>query len=306
MNTKLKEQLETFYQSNAAKLTVKELLTSSSNVALPTMVQAAAMLEMGIWTDARDFGLNFPVPNGAGKTVDVQILTAPEYQTISTDSTVTTAGVNAAVNYIDPAATKGTITLAPIVQATPIDDLLANTSAVNFIQQFGKLHGASMRKGIYNGLVDAMITGKGNTTQVTTATKLTLPDVVTAINLNSDDGFISDFITCKPADMWNAFTTDYAITQFSGALHDMMTTGAHPNVFGLQWYPDPYFTTAAAAKTMAVVGSKQLSGAYAQLQSEPVVEIYREPLKLMNTVVTHIDFGACAGVANSIATITTA
>jgi hypothetical protein len=43
---KLTEQLHNFYESDYGKMTVKELLTSTSNVALPNLVQSRALLEL--------------------------------------------------------------------------------------------------------------------------------------------------------------------------------------------------------------------------------------------------------------------
>lgn len=73
------EKLGEFYDNDASKKTVKELLTSTSNIALPTMVQARALLELANWADLREISMIAPVPTGAGKTVDTNIITQPAF-----------------------------------------------------------------------------------------------------------------------------------------------------------------------------------------------------------------------------------
>lgn len=69
----LSEMLEQY-----GDMTVKELLTGTTNIALPKMVQARAILELGVKIDLRQYAASrVRVPRGAGKTVDIQVLTAP-------------------------------------------------------------------------------------------------------------------------------------------------------------------------------------------------------------------------------------
>jgi len=74
----LKESLQQFY-SEYGNLTVKELLTGTSNIALPTMVQTRAILELKNWIDLRTIAHRVRVPKGSGKTAKVQIITQPTY-----------------------------------------------------------------------------------------------------------------------------------------------------------------------------------------------------------------------------------
>lgn len=296
MNPEIKEKLQEFYESPAAQMTIKELLTTTSNIALPTMVQAAALLELGIWVDARELAMKAPVPTGAGKTVDTQILTGVDYDNLTEGQ---------AFNPADPTPTKRTITLAPFGKATLISDLLANTSAINFVQQVGKVHGGAVRKGILDKIVDAMEAVAGNSKNCASGTTLTFTEVADAIKLNGDDGAISDFVITTPASMWTAFTSSYAVQQFSGALAQLLAEGKLPKALGLEWYADPYFATATTT-AVAIVGTKGESAIWAALQDEPVVELYREPLKLANTIVTHMDGGAAGGIAGGVCKIVAA
>lgn len=114
------EKLSGFYEDEASKKTVKELLTSTSNVALPSLVQARALLELANWADLREISMIAPVPTGAGKSVDTQIITQPTFSEWTEGSALAAA---------DPTLTKRTCTLKPFGKVTQISDLLANTSA---------------------------------------------------------------------------------------------------------------------------------------------------------------------------------
>lgn len=116
------EKLSGFYEDEASKKTVKELLTSTSNIALPNLVQARALLEIANWADLREISMIAPVPTGAGKTVDTNILSQPTFSEWTEGSALAAA---------DPTLTKRTCTLKPFGKVTQISDLLANTSAKN-------------------------------------------------------------------------------------------------------------------------------------------------------------------------------
>jgi hypothetical protein len=118
----LTEKLQTFYESDQSQMTVKELLTGTSNIALPTMVQSRALLELKSWVDGRDLCMQATVPKGSGKTVDTQIITQPGFDEWTEGSALAAA---------DPTLTKRSITMKAFGKVTQISDLLANTSAIN-------------------------------------------------------------------------------------------------------------------------------------------------------------------------------
>src|SRR4030067_839926 len=95
----LVEKLQTFQESDAGKMTVKELLTGTSNIALPTMVQAAALIALNNGADLREIANIINVPKGAGKTIDVQLLTQPAFGSWTEGSALSAA---------DPPVAKGT------------------------------------------------------------------------------------------------------------------------------------------------------------------------------------------------------
>jgi len=295
----LSEKLRTFNESDTAAMTLKELLSGTSNIALPTMVQARALLELNNWADLREICMTIKVPKGAGKTIDTQVLTAPAYGSWTEGSALSAA---------DPTVAKRTITLAPFGKVTQISDLLANTSAINFVEEIGRIHGGCVRQGIFEKVAVVLSAGAGNTVSAAATSVLTFTDVRNAIKLNAADGFTSDFIITSPSSMWTAFSTTDAMTQYYGSLNDLMVSGLgkKAHALGLDWYADPYWDTTflAAHKKLAYVGLKGQSAIWGALQDEPLVELYRVPTELGSYVITHLDGGAQYGSANSICTIT--
>jgi hypothetical protein len=289
------EKLSGFYDSDVAKKTVKELLTSTSSIALPTMVQARALLELANWSDLREISMVAPVPNGAGKTVDTNIITQPAFGEWTEGSALTAA---------DPTLTKRTVTLKPFGKVTQISDLLANTSAINFVEQMGMVHGACVRQGIFSYVGTKLSATAGGTISAASGSVLTFTDVTNAIKVIANNGFQPDFIVTSPSNMWTAFSTSHAVTQFYGALNDLFKggIGPKPRVLGLEWYADPYWDTLFPAylKRLAYVGCKGMSSIWAAIQTDPLVEIYRVPTELSNYIITHMDGGAAGGIANSI------
>jgi len=287
--------------------TVKELLTTTGNVALPTMVQAKAILEMDNWIDLREICMRQAVPRGAGKTIETQVLTMPTYDDWNEGVALAAA---------DPTVAKKSITLAPFGKVTLISDLLANTSAYNVVESIGAIHGGCVMQGILDKIVDGM-TGAAAPNSVplgakddSTEASFTLANVATAINENMNDSWRPDFLLTSSEKMWYAFTTDYAITQFTGALSDLLLRGEIPKALGLQWYVDPYFELAQGAafsgangETYGIVGTKGISAIWAALQDVPEVAIERLVTGLSNYVVTHMDGGSDEGPDESICEI---
>jgi len=305
----LKEKLNAFYQSEYADMTVKELLTGTSNISLPTLVQARAMLVLQNFIDLREIAMRIRVSRGAGKTVEVQVITRPDYDSW-TEGSALSAG--------DPALTKKTVTLAPFGKVTKISDLLANVSAINFVEQIGQVHGACVRQGILDKIVDGMAGASSpNSVSVGTAgdateANFTLSNVTSAISANLTAGFTPNFIVTAPDKLWAAFTTDYDVKQFYGSLNDIMISGNIPKVLGLDWLMDPYFELAinggsfwngTDGEKYAIIGTKGTSAIWAALQEEPVVEVYRVGTELSNYIVTHMDGGASEGPDASICII---
>jgi hypothetical protein len=288
---------------------VKELLTGTTNLVLPTMVQARAILVLKNFIDLREIAMRVRVPRGAGKSVKVQVITRPDYDSW-TEGNALSAG--------DPTLTSKTVTLSTFGKVTKISDLLANTSAINFVEQIGQVHGACVRQGILDKIIDGMA-GATSPNTVSIGTKgdlteadFTLANVASAINANLTDGFTPDFIVTAPDKLWTAFTTDYDIKQFYGSLSDLLVSGRIPRVLGLDWLMDPYFELAinggafwdgTDGEKYAIVGTRGTSAIWAALQDDPVVEVYRVGTELSNYIVTHMDGGADEGPDESICII---
>ena len=171
-------------------------------------------------------------------------------------------------------------------------------------------------QGILDKVVDGMI-GAAAPNSVplgakddSTEASFTLANVATAINENMNDSWRPDFLLTSSEKMWYAFTTNYAITQFTGALSDLLLRGTIPRALGLEWYVDPYYELAQGAafsgangETYAIVGTKGISAIWAALQDVPEVAIERLVTGLSNYVVTHMDGGSDEGPDESICEI---
>jgi hypothetical protein len=302
------EKLRGFYESEFANMTVKELLTTTSNITLPTMVQARALLELKNWIDMRPFCTRMLVGKGQGKTGYVQHIQQGTYSSWTEGTALSAA---------DPTLASIAVTLAPFGKVTQISDLLANTSAINFVEEIGRVHGSCVQQGILDKTVDAMATATGNSVSIGTKgdgteASFTLANVASAINEVMIGSFRPDFIITSPDKLWNAFTTNYAVTQFTGALSDLLLSGQIPKALGLNWLMDPYFELAinagsawngADGEKYAIVGCSGFSCAWGELETDPVVELYRVPTELGSYVVTHLDGGAAKAVDNSIGII---
>ena len=305
----IREKLEEFYQSEHAEMTVKELLTSSSNLLLPTMVQARAILVLKSRLDLREIANRIRVPKNSGKQVQVQVVTQPDYDTWTEGSALSAA---------DPTLSSKSVTLGTFGKVTKISDLLANTSAINFVETIGQIHGGCVQQGILDKIVDAMAgASSANTVSVgskgdATEADFKFSDVISAIEACQADGWVPDFILTSPDKMWAAFTTDYDVKQFYGALADLLVQGKFPKVLGLDWLTDPYFELAindgsawdgTDGEKYAIVGQRGVSAIWAAMQNNPVVEVYRVGTELSNYIVTHMDAGASEGPDESICII---
>ena len=304
----LREKLEEFYNSEYADMTVKELLTGTSNVILPTMIQARAILVLKSKLDLRPICNRIRVPKGAGKSVKVQVITQPNYSDWTEGNALSAA---------DPTLSAVTVTLGTFGKVTKISDLLANTSAINFVEEIGRVHGGCVQQGILDKIVDALAGATGNSVSVGTKgdgteASFTLSNVADAIDEVLVDGFTPEFLLTAPDKLWAAFTTDYDVKQFYGALSDLLVSGQIPRVLGLEWMMDPYFELAinggsawdgSDGEKYAIIGQRGISAAWAALQEDPVVEVYRVGTELSNYIVTHIDGGAALQVDNSVCII---
>jgi len=304
----LREALDAFYASEYAEKTVKELLTTTTNIALPTLVQARSVLELQNWVDLRPYTHRVRVPKGVGKTVEIQRLTQPEYSIWTEGSSLTAA---------DPTVAKTTVTIEQIGKSTKVSDLLMNTSAINFVEEIGRIHGGCVAQGILDKIVDAIAGLSGvNTVSVGTAgdgteADFTLANIADAISAILDSGYRPDHIITSPSKLWTAFTTDYDVKQFYGALSDLVVSGTIPKVLGLEWLMDPYFEKAITGgswngsdgEKYALVCSRGFSATWAEMMTEPVTEIYRLPPELSVYVITHLDGGATGLAPGSVCVI---
>ena len=262
-------------------------------------VQAQALLQLTNWADMREVCMRVPVPKGSGKTVTTQIITGAGFREWTEGSALAAA---------EPTLASKTLTLKSFGDVCTVTDLLANTSAINFVENIGQVHGDAVRSGIFQYVTTQLSAGAGGTISAASGSTLQFGDVVNGIKKVASYGFQPDYIVTSPSNAWTAFTTTYAVTQFTGALADLLRAGVgkRPNALGLDWYVDPYWDTVfpAAQKKLAYVGCKGRSSIWGALQDDPLVEVYRVPTELQNYIITHIEGGAVYGIANSICSIT--
>lgn len=304
----VKESLDALL-AEYGNLTVKELLTSTTNVVLPQMVQARAILVLKSRIDLRQYAaVRARVPKGAGKTMDIQIMTQPDYDDWTEGSALTAA---------DPSLSKVTVTIGSFGKVTKISDLLQNTSAINFVEEIGRLHGGCVAQGILDKCVDALAGATGNAVTVGTAgdgteANFDFSHIASAIGEIVADGYTPDILITAPDKFWTAVTTDYDKKLFYGALADFVVSGKAPQVMGLKTLLDPYFEKAINAgsawdgtngEKYAIIADSNFAFVWAEMQADPVVELYRDPRELSSYIVTHLDGGAAKGVDNSICLI---
>jgi hypothetical protein len=309
--------LEKFNVSELAQMTVKEYLntvlikeltTGTSNIALPTAVLARAVLQMKNWIDPRPYCVMAAVPKGAGKTATVQHLTQPNYGTWTEGSALTAA---------DPTVASASITMADYGKVTQITDLLANTSLLNFVELVGKIHGGCIGQAQYALVVSALSACTTNVINLGDAGDAAEPNyaftaIASGMTSIMNNGFHPDHVYTSPEKMWNCFNTNYAITQFYGALADVLANGATPKVFGLDWLASPEYELMVQSniafsglnnEKYAIVASSEGACGFAELKPDPDVELYRVPTERANYVVTGKSMGVARITDNAVCLI---
>lgn len=299
--------LQEFYRSDMAIKTVKELLTSTTNLNLSTLVIDRAFLVMLSKLDFRPYLTRTRVPSGAGRTFYYQIITQTDYSDWTQGSALAAA---------DPSLSSVNGSVTEFGKVTQVSDILKNVSAINFVEEVGRVHGGCVLQGIVDKTVDALNAATTNEVEIgvkadSTEASFTFANVDSAIGKIKDSGFEPTWLFSMPAKLWTAFTTSYAVTQFYGALNDYFQSGQIPRILGLNWVSDSYFEkgiNAGAAwngtngETYALVGGAE-SGVWGELETDPTTELYRVPTELSSYVITHLAAGVCKAVDASICRI---
>lgn len=297
----IKESYDMFKHSPQAKMTVKELLSTDAGIALPTMVQARAILELKNWIDAREYADVQEIPKGAGKQVTIQKLLQPDY-----DDWTEGAALQAA----DPGLSAFTAVVKPFGKVTQVSDLLANTSAINFVEELGRVHGACVGQGILTKAVTELVKATTNPVGVSSQ-GYTFADINSGIGKILSHRWKPDFMFTAPGLFQTAATTSYEVTQFYGAMNPLLEGGQFNKILGLDVAVDPYFELASkpsgfsggSGEVYGIIGTSGVSFGWGEIQPEPTVELYRVPTTLGIYVVTHLDGGACICADSSIALI---
>lgn len=309
MNPDLNERLETLYEEYG-RMTVKELLTSTNNIALPKMVSTKALMVLNNKLDVRPFTFERRlVPEGAGPTVDFQAVTAAKYRDWTEGNALAAA---------DPTLAKVTATVASFGDVTKITDILRRTSAIAFAEKIGLAHGSAVQQGIFDKSIDKLAAATTNLVNIgtkgdSTEADPTFDNVSSAIGKIVDNGFAPDQLWTAPSKLWTMATTDWDKKLFYGALADFIISGKMPVILGLKTLADPYHELAINADSAwngtngekyAVVSTTTHGFAWAELDTDPLSEVYRKGDELSNYIVTHLDGGAAGpGVDKAVSVI---
>ncbi|RLI40445.1 hypothetical protein DRO59_09290 [Candidatus Bathyarchaeota archaeon] len=274
--------------------TVADLLeatTSTSGVALATMVASQASLTMQTQVRADRYARIERVPKGAGKTFYVQRLGAPTYDTWTEGSALTAA---------DPTLGSVSGTLAQYGKVTKVTDLLQYTHVLDFVRTVGTLHGNTCQAAINDKLWAAIKGASANIVTLGAAgdgkeAALTWDAIRTAIQKVKSSKFPGDVIVMGPSKFFELMGQNITGVQYYAAFADFAKAGIVPRLFGAEVVLDPLFGDSfdgTDGEIYAAVFSNKISAAWGTDGKRPVTEIFRDPRELSNYVITHITGGA--------------
>ncbi len=283
--------------------TVKELLTTSAALILPRLVDARASIKFQTLVQADEVARIQNVPEGTGKTFDIQrINTAVTYDTF-TEGTAPTA--------FDPTLGNPQGTLAQLGKMTKVSSFLQRTSAVDFINAIGEGHGGIVQGAINDKIWTELKTATSNV--ITTAEAALTEGTITLTILRNakraveeDKWPAADFIVTGPRKYYQFLTDNMVSIQFSTALVDFLRTGGITTFLGMRWIIDTVFgdpTAGTAGEDYAAVGVIGTSVAWGQLGPKIRSEVWREGRELSDYVVSYVEGGARLVEDDSVALI---
>jgi hypothetical protein len=289
------------------KTTFKELLTTTGSIALPTMTAAKVLLNLTTFRNFQEACLYARASPGSGKIVTGQVLTS-KAPTKPTEGTGYTSS--------DPTVDGYSITLAEIGDSIFVSQFLATQSAYSVVEQIALAQADTIRAGILDGCVDALVGARTGVNTKTVGTKAdgveadyTFATVDLAIGECILDAHIPDFLLTAPDKFRTCVVTDYDKKLFYGSLSDYMLQGRMPVVLGLDVYAEPYYEAAtgqtwtADGSDYAIVGKKQVSCVWSDTDPVPETEIWRDGKKSGWDVISRIYGGADDGAPTSICLI---
>ena len=285
--------------------TVRELLTTSTNLILPRLVDARASIKFQTLAQGEETARIKDLPEATGKTFDIQ--------RIAPNTAYATFGEGVAVTAEDPTLGNPQGTILQMGKATKISSLVQRTSAVDFVADVGALH-ASIVQGAINdklwtelkAVTSNVITTSEAALTEGTITMLVLRNAKRAVEI--DKWPAGDFIVSGPSKFYQ-FLMDglgTAQIQYSTALLDFFRTGGITTLFGMRWLVDTVFgdpVAGTAGEDYAAVGVTGTSVAWGQIGPKIRSEVWREGRELSDYVVSFVEGGAKLVEDDSVALI---
>ena len=256
-----------------SKLTVREVIASTSNLSLAQLVATRAAIQLLTLIDARRFCRTELVPPGGGTTWHFQKVVVPTAMASTGYTEIDYSNVvqsfTNTVTFQNPTLTDITVNLAIFPAGTFVSDLAQRQSAVNLAEIVGINHGNainySMNQDIYTPGLGTSANGTApsppTTSKVTEGTSgtavsvnYTFSDVATARGLvEGQRGRPDTFVTYPTAAAngaggvvtgWYPFVLSNmgssapGALQYAAALADYLRTGSIAEFFGMRLFVD--------------------------------------------------------------------
>jgi hypothetical protein len=279
--------------------TVKEMMTSTSGLALAQLVAARAAIQLLTRVDARELCRRELIPPGAGMTHHFQFIKIPadlgaqRSESLSVDATAK-----------DLELEDKDATLVQLVARTDISDLVQRQATVNVANAVGIGHGNVMNY-LINKLIYAQInaatTSYINKVRAASSINYTFSDIFDLIGYVEDQRAIADTFVTYPIQAAKGVSgeatgffpfvkTNISSVQFTGALQEYLKMGVLPQICGLKIFRDSSYKPVTASADGAVMGAVLQSGeAIGWADAEDVMtEIQRWAPQVGFRVVTHV------------------
>lgn len=281
------------------KLTVREITSGTSGLALAQLVAARAAIQLATLVDARRMARVELVPPGGGKVYHFQKIAVPasSFEAALTEGTDLTAA--------DVTLTDVTATLTVGAVRTDVSDIAQRQAAVNLAEVIGIAHGNSLNRFMNNDIyttLNANSTSKitGGAVNDGKSYQYTFNDIFNARALvEAQRGRPDTFLTYPYSAVVGGGSTggfypfvmgNITSVQFTTALASYLQTGQISELFGLRLFVDYVYTPASpggnSAKYAQVLQSNEASGWAAA--EDVISEIQRWAPQVGFRIVTHI------------------
>ncbi len=280
-----------------AKLTVREVISSTGGVSLAQLVATRAAIQLLTLVDARRFARVELVPPGGGTTF--------HFQQVVTPTPSASGEPSADITLQDPTLTDITAALTMFRIGTFIGDMAQRQAAVNLAEVVGIAHGNGINQQMNNDIYTVLRTNTTNTRALGAAadaksTNYAWSDIFGIRGqIEKQRGRPDTMVTYPQAAAagvggvetgWYPFVqSNVSSVQFTAALADYLRSGSIAEIFGLRLFVDQVYTpatqTAAGDRLAHVLVSNEAVG---WAQAEDIVsEVQRWALQVGFRIVTH-------------------